>query len=70
MSDFELHEPFCVKGPSFLDTDCGSEGYARALFVSWNIISMYIFVSLVSSQSIATLSSTLLILSLVCITHF
>ncbi|KAF8440127.1 Ion transport protein-domain-containing protein [Terfezia claveryi] len=46
MSDFELNEPFCVKGKSFLDSDCGSEGYARALFVSWNIISMYIFVSL------------------------
>jgi len=51
MSDFELHEPFCVKGRSFLDSDCGSEGYARALFVSWNIISMYIFVSLVSPPS-------------------
>ena len=48
MSDFEINEPFCVKGDSFLESDCGSEGYARALFVSWNIVSMYIFVSLVS----------------------
>src|SRR5690606_5852637 len=47
MTDFELKEPYCIKSSEFLDSDCGSEGYARALFISWNIISMYIFVSLV-----------------------
>lgn len=46
MSDFEIKEPFCVKSSNFLESDCGSEVYARLLFVSWNIISMYIFVSL------------------------
>ena len=38
--------PYCVRADSFLDSDCGSPSWARALFISWNIISMYIFVSL------------------------
>jgi hypothetical protein len=48
MSDYEIHEPACVHGPTFFDSDCGSQVYANALFVSWNILSMYIFVSMVS----------------------
>lgn len=47
MSDYEVAEPSCVRGSNFFDSDCGSETYARALFVSWNILSMYIFVSMV-----------------------
>jgi voltage-dependent calcium channel len=38
--------PFCVDTGDIFGTDCGSPGGARFLFVSWNIISMYIFVSL------------------------
>ncbi|KAL4917644.1 Ion transport protein-domain-containing protein [Aspergillus aurantiobrunneus] len=51
MEDFaQMEPPFCTS-PSgdtttFFDNDCGSTGWARALFISWNIISMYIFVSL------------------------
>lgn len=48
MSDYEVTVPMCVRGESFYESDCGSQGYARALFVSWNILSMYIFVSMVS----------------------
>ena len=47
MEDFaEMTEPYCVASDNFLNSDCGSPEWARALFVSWNIISMYIFVSL------------------------
>ena len=47
MEDFAMIEPpFCVQESSFFDSDCGSAAWARALFVAWNIISMYIFVSL------------------------
>ena len=47
MEDFAtISPPFCVQADNFFDSDCGSEGWARALFVLWNIISMYIFVSL------------------------
>ena len=47
MEDFAtIKPPYCVVSDNFFDSDCGSENWARALFVSWNIISMYIFVSL------------------------
>ena len=47
MEDFaSIEPPFCTNGPTFFDSDCGSAGWARGLFVAWNIISMYIFVSL------------------------
>lgn len=39
------HPPNCVDGRSF-NTDCGSEEWARALLILWNILSMYIFVNL------------------------
>ena len=47
MEDFAtIRAPFCVDSPFFYDSDCGSAAWARALFISWNILSMYIFVSL------------------------
>ncbi|KAJ5832696.1 Voltage-dependent calcium channel alpha-1 subunit [Penicillium riverlandense] len=36
----------CTYDANFLDDDCGSASWARSLFISWNIISMYLFVSL------------------------
>lgn len=51
MEDYAgIEPPFCVKEASFFDSDCGSSKWARALFISWNIISMYIFVSLFVSM--------------------
>ncbi|KAJ5147413.1 hypothetical protein N7526_000765 [Penicillium atrosanguineum] len=38
--------PLCTYDSDFFDDDCGSAGWARSLFIAWNIISMYIFVSL------------------------
>ncbi|RMD41052.1 hypothetical protein DV735_g4080, partial [Chaetothyriales sp. CBS 134920] len=47
MEDFAtIQPPFCVSDSNFFNSDCGSESWARALFIAWNIISMYIFVSL------------------------
>ncbi|KAK3330311.1 Ion transport protein-domain-containing protein [Apodospora peruviana] len=47
MEDFaKIQPPFCVEGPTFFDSDCGSTAWARVLFVAWNIISMYLFVNL------------------------
>ncbi len=46
MEDYAtIQPPFCIEGNLF-GSDCGSPGGARFLFISWNIISMYIFVSL------------------------
>ncbi|KAH9908692.1 Ion transport protein-domain-containing protein [Xylariomycetidae sp. FL2044] len=47
MEDFaSLEPPFCVDSPDFFNSDCGSEPWARFLFLGWNLISMYIFVNL------------------------
>lgn len=47
MEDYAAIEPpFCVDSSVFVDTDCGSTGWARTLFIAWNLISMYIFVNL------------------------
>ena len=47
MEDFAtITPPYCVVGEIFYDSDCGSAAWARSLFISWNILSMYIFVSL------------------------
>ncbi|KAL4894036.1 Ion transport protein-domain-containing protein [Aspergillus ambiguus] len=53
MEDFATMEPpVCISDPKDLSDpenlydDCGSAAWARPLFISWNIISMYIFVSL------------------------
>ena len=48
MEDFAtITPPNCVlvEG-NFFGSDCGSAAWARTLFISWNILSMYIFVSL------------------------
>lgn len=45
-----IKPPLCVREASFFDSDCGSSSWASALFISWNIISMYIFVSLFVSM--------------------
>jgi hypothetical protein len=47
MEDYAtIRPPMCVDDPSFFNSDCGSGAWARALFISWNILSMYIFTSL------------------------
>lgn len=47
MEDFAgIQVPYCNIGRTFLDSDCGSNNWARALFIAWNILSMYIFVNM------------------------
>ncbi|KAG9239431.1 BcCCH1, calcium channel protein [Amylocarpus encephaloides] len=47
MMDFaSIEPPLCIRGESFFRSDCGSTNWAYALFITWNILSMYIFVSL------------------------
>ncbi|KAH8663145.1 BcCCH1, calcium channel protein [Tricladium varicosporioides] len=47
MEDYaNIQPPLCVTGNDFFSSDCGSLSWARALFIAWNILSMYIFTSL------------------------
>jgi hypothetical protein len=47
MEDFaNVDHPYCTVGEFYFQTDCGSPEWARALFITWNLLSMYIFVNL------------------------
>ncbi|KAF2120581.1 calcium-channel protein CCH1 [Lophiotrema nucula] len=47
MEDFaSVDHPYCTVGERYFDSDCGSPEWARALFITWNILSMYIFINL------------------------
>ena len=47
MEDYAtINPPYCVNDPIFFKSDCGSSAWARSLFIAWNILSMYIFVSM------------------------
>ncbi|RLV90787.1 Calcium-channel protein CCH1 [Spathaspora sp. JA1] len=46
MDDFTLEKPYCTSEPNFDNNDCGNKQYAYILFMTWIIISMYIFVNL------------------------
>ncbi|KAI9498171.1 Ion transport protein-domain-containing protein [Zychaea mexicana] len=46
MHDFTIEAPECVAAEDYLDSDCGSVSWAYFLFLSYNIISMYIFTAI------------------------
>jgi hypothetical protein len=47
MEDYAtIQPPMCTDSENFFESDCGSNAWAKALFIAWNILSMYIFVSL------------------------
>ncbi|KAI9271516.1 Ion transport protein-domain-containing protein [Phascolomyces articulosus] len=46
MHDFTVEAPECVAASNYLDSDCGSVSWAYFLFLSYNIISMYIFTAI------------------------
>lgn len=46
MHDYTIEAPYCVSSPNFLFNDCGSAQAAYILFISWNVISMYIILNM------------------------
>lgn len=48
LNDYLVIYPECYVSPEGY-SDCGSHGYAYALFISWNIISMYVFANILVS---------------------
>jgi hypothetical protein len=46
MHDFTIEYPSCVVADNYLDSDCGSLRWAYFLFLTFNIISMYIFTAI------------------------
>ena len=47
MHDFAVERPYCVNNQfDYLYSDCGSTSWAYALFITFNVISMYIFTNM------------------------
>lgn len=44
MDDLDVDAPYCFYGSSY--SDCGSSYYAYGLLMSWNVLSMYIFMNM------------------------
>lgn len=62
MHDYTLSPPYCTSSFSYLDTDCGSETWAYLLFISWNVMSMYIFLNSESTAWLEDASLTIVLL--------
>lgn len=45
MHDYTVSPPQCTPSDNYLMTDCGSKDWAFFLFITWNVISMYIFLN-------------------------
>lgn len=48
LDDFTVERPLCYRQAD--GNDCGSQGYAYVLFISWNIISLFIFANILVSM--------------------
>ncbi|EEB06350.2 calcium channel Cch1 [Schizosaccharomyces japonicus yFS275] len=46
MHDYTVSFPNCVNASDFYASDCGSKPWSYTLFISWNVLSMYIFVNM------------------------
>ncbi|KAF9355034.1 calcium channel protein [Mortierella sp. NVP85] len=47
MHDFAVEKPYCVKSNDYLQSDCGSKEWSYTLFISFNILSKYIFMNMI-----------------------
>ncbi|EST08271.2 Ion transport domain protein [Kalmanozyma brasiliensis GHG001] len=56
MHDYVVSPPRCTPAASYLMTDCGSEPWAYALFIGWNVISMYIFLNMFTGTVVENFS--------------
>ncbi|KAE8227194.1 hypothetical protein CF319_g297 [Tilletia indica] len=56
MHDYTLSDPACTPSLNYLDTDCGSTGWAYGLFIGWNVVSMYIFLNMFTGTVVENFS--------------
>ncbi|SCV00066.1 LAMI_0G02674g1_1 [Lachancea mirantina] len=56
MDDLTLNSPFCSNDTDSSHSDCGSKTYAYVLMMSWNILSMYIFLNMFVSLVLESFS--------------
>ncbi|WFD22706.1 calcium channel protein [Malassezia equina] len=56
MHDYGVQSPRCTPSNNYLSTDCGSVPWAYFLFISWNIISMFIFLNMFTGTVVENFS--------------
>ncbi|GAA5967490.1 hypothetical protein JCM11641_000565 [Rhodosporidiobolus odoratus] len=56
MHEYTIEFPKCTNSNNYLYNDCGSTPAAYALFILWNVLSMYLFVNLVLGAVIENFS--------------
>ncbi|CUS21344.1 LAQU0S03e00408g1_1 [Lachancea quebecensis] len=56
MDDLTVKPPFCYTDKTSGHTDCGSKPYAYMLLMSWNVLSMYIFLNMFVSLILESFS--------------
>lgn len=56
MHDYTVQPPLCTPSYNYLETDCGSLPWAYFLFITWNIISMYIFLNMFTATVVENFS--------------
>lgn len=56
MHDYGVQSPRCTPSDNYLSTDCGSVPWAYFLFISWNIISMFIFLNMFTGTVVENFS--------------
>ncbi|WFD25877.1 calcium channel protein [Malassezia nana] len=56
MHDYGVQSPLCTPSNNYLSTDCGSVPWAYFLFISWNIISMFIFLNMFTGTVVENFS--------------
>ncbi|KAM0754891.1 hypothetical protein T439DRAFT_283840 [Meredithblackwellia eburnea MCA 4105] len=56
MHDYTIESPRCTASPNYLLSDCGSSGWSFALFISWNVLSMYLITNLILGAVIENFS--------------
>ncbi|PWN49893.1 hypothetical protein IE53DRAFT_331270, partial [Violaceomyces palustris] len=56
MHDYTVSAPECTPSHNYLMSDCGSEGWAFFLFITWNVISMYIFLNMFTGTVVENFS--------------
>ncbi|KDE08247.1 hypothetical protein MVLG_01513 [Microbotryum lychnidis-dioicae p1A1 Lamole] len=56
MHDYMVEWPRCTTSINYLDSDCGSTAWALVLFISWNVLSMYLMANLILGTVIENFS--------------
>ncbi|WFD43180.1 calcium channel protein [Malassezia psittaci] len=56
MHDYTVQAPQCTPSDNYLETDCGSMPWSYFLFITWNVISMYIFLNMFTATVVENFS--------------